>query len=244
MERYSQGHTKLPVYRHLLIFVCSSWHYYLTFFLKILLDILFIYISNVILFPGFPSGNPLSHPPFPCFYEGAHPLTHPLMSLCSGKEQNLLFSLMLGHPAFTGPRASSPDKAIFCYTFGWSHRSVHMYSLVGGLNPGSSGGGEGVLLFLMWVANPFSYFSPFSNSSIGDPVLNTMVGCEHLPLYLSGSGIASQETAPVSKYFLATSVVCGFGICIWDGSAGGIHQSLVNIQYIQRAQEFRLQRTK
>jgi hypothetical protein len=34
---------------------------------------LFIYISNVIPFTGFPSGNSLSHLPFPCFYEGAHP---------------------------------------------------------------------------------------------------------------------------------------------------------------------------
>jgi hypothetical protein len=41
------------------------------------------------------------------------------------------------------------------------------------------------------VANPFSSFSPFSNSSIGDPV----VGCENSPLYLWGSDRASQETA-------------------------------------------------
>ena len=34
------------------------------------------------------------------------------------------------------------------------------------------------------VANPFSSFSPFSSSSIGIPVLSTMVGCKHLPLYL------------------------------------------------------------
>jgi hypothetical protein len=34
------------------------------------------------------------------------------------------------------------------------------------------------------VANLFSSFSPFSNSSIGDPTLSTMVGCEHLTLYL------------------------------------------------------------
>ena len=40
------------------------------------LDIFFIYISNVFLFPGLPFGSPLSHPP-PCLYEGApHPLTH------------------------------------------------------------------------------------------------------------------------------------------------------------------------
>jgi hypothetical protein len=30
-----------------------------------LLDILFIYISNIIPFPGFPSGKPLSHSPSP-----------------------------------------------------------------------------------------------------------------------------------------------------------------------------------
>jgi hypothetical protein len=32
------------------------------------LDILFIYILNVISFPDFLSGNPLSHPPSHCFY--------------------------------------------------------------------------------------------------------------------------------------------------------------------------------
>jgi hypothetical protein len=35
--------------------------------------ILFIYLSNIIPFPGFPSANLLSHPPSPCFYEVAPP---------------------------------------------------------------------------------------------------------------------------------------------------------------------------
>jgi hypothetical protein len=52
-----------------------------------------------------------------------------------------------------------------------------------------------VILPIGLVANPFSSFSPFSNSSIGDSVFSPMVGCEHPPLYLSGSGRASQETA-------------------------------------------------
>ena len=45
------------------------------------------------------------------------------------------------------------------------------------------------------VTNPFSSFSPFSNFSTGDPVLSPIVGWKHPPLYLSGSGRASQETA-------------------------------------------------
>jgi hypothetical protein len=40
-----------------------------------LLDIFFIYISNVIPFPGFPSENPLSPSPPPC--SPTHPLPLP-----------------------------------------------------------------------------------------------------------------------------------------------------------------------
>ena len=45
------------------------------------------------------------------------------------------------------------------------------------------------------VANPFSSFSPFSNSSIGLHMLSPMVGFKHLHLYLAGSGRACLETA-------------------------------------------------
>ena len=45
---------------------------YLLFFFLFLLDIFFIYISNVIPFPGFPSKNPLSPPCLP--YSPTHPL--------------------------------------------------------------------------------------------------------------------------------------------------------------------------
>ena len=87
------------------------------------------------------------------------------------------------------------NEVILCYKCYWSHGSLHVYTLVGGLVPGSYGGD-----LVVWyccssygAANPFSFFSPFSNSSIGNPVLSPMVGCE--PLYLSGSGRASRETA-------------------------------------------------
>jgi hypothetical protein len=62
------------------------------------------------------------------------------------------------------------------------------------LVPVSSGeSGWLILLFFLWVANPFSSFNPSPSSYTGDPVLSTMDGCKHLPL--SGTGTASQETA-------------------------------------------------
>jgi len=45
------------------------------------------------------------------------------------------------------------------------------------------------------AAYPFSSFSPFSNSSTGDLILSPMICGEHLPLYVTGLGRASQVTA-------------------------------------------------
>jgi hypothetical protein len=62
----------------------------------------------------------------------------------------LLHSPTVGHQAFIGPRASSlmPDKSILCYICGWSHGSLHVYSLVGGLVSGSYWGSDWLILFL------------------------------------------------------------------------------------------------
>jgi hypothetical protein len=83
----------------------------------ILLDIFFIYISNVIPFPGFLSGKPLSHSPSPCFYDCVPTPTHQLLPHHSGiplqwvsepsQEQGPLLPLM-------------SDKAILYYIFSWS----------------------------------------------------------------------------------------------------------------------------
>ena len=92
-----------------------------------LLDIFFIYISNVIPFPGFPSENPLSPP-------------------VSSAHQHTLLFLVLGIPFHCGTEPSQEqgpllplvtDKTILCYKWGLE---FHVYSLVGGLVPGSSGG--------------------------------------------------------------------------------------------------------
>jgi hypothetical protein len=61
------------------------------------------------------------------------------------------------------------------------------------------------LLFFLWSVNPFNSFNPFSNSFIGNPVLSPKVGYGYLPLYLSDSDRASQETA-ISGRFLSANM--------------------------------------
>jgi len=145
-----------------------------TLFLLLLLDILFMYISNVIPFPCFHSGNPLSHPPSPCFYEDVLPPTYRLLPPHPGI--SLLWSIKPSQNQ--GPLLPlMSEKPIFCYICYWSHGSLNVCSLVGGLVLGSFGGlWLLILLFFLCVTNPFSSFSPFSNSSIGDPVFSPMTG--------------------------------------------------------------------
>ena len=96
----------------------------LLIFFIVLLDIFFIYISNVIPFPGFPSKNPLPHTlsPLPLLTNVPTPASWPW------------HSPILGHRTFTGLRASSPiddrlghpllhmklePQVLPCVFFGW-----------------------------------------------------------------------------------------------------------------------------
>jgi hypothetical protein len=191
----------------------GSW-VFLKFFLFIcfLLDSFFTYISNVIPFPSPCPWNLLSYSPSLCFYEGDHPPTH-LPS----------HSPTLGNPAFTGPRASPPIDAqqshsllhmrlepwvLPCILIGWWFSPWELWrrwDLIGWYCCSSCG-----------AVNPFSSFSSFSNSSIGDPpsVLSPMVGWEHLPLCLSGSGRASQET---DRSGFCQHALLGIQNSVWDG---------------------------
>ena len=101
-----------------IIFIC----------LLLLLDILFICISNVILFSSFPSKNPLSHPCYPCFYEVDPSPTHLLLS------PHTSIPLQRGIEPSQDPLM--PNKTILCHS---THGSLHVYSLAGGLVPGISG---------------------------------------------------------------------------------------------------------
>ena len=130
------------------------------------------------------------------FNEGAPPPIHPLLP--HYPSIHLLWGLEPSQDQGP-PLPLMPDEAILRFLCSWSHGSLHLYSLVGGLAPGNFGG-QGCLVG--WYccssygfANPFSSFSPFSNSSVQDPVLSSLVGCDHPPPYLSGSGRASQESS-------------------------------------------------
>ena len=119
-----------------------------------------------------------------CLHPSTHfPPSYPRIPLHWGikfsQDQGLLLPLM-------------PHKAILCYIYGWSQvhicTSMHTPLLVV-LDPGSSG--WLMLLFFLWCCKPFR---SFYNSSIGDPVISSVAGCKHLPLWISASGRASQET--------------------------------------------------
>jgi hypothetical protein len=131
-----------------------------------------------------------------------------------------------------------PDKEILCYIYSWSHGPPlpPMYSLVGGLVPGALKGQVGWYYCSSYgVASPFCSYSPYPNFSTGDPMISSMVGYEHLPLYMSGSGRASQGTAipgSCQQSFLASAIVSGFGVCRWDGSLGGTVSGWPFLQFL------------
>jgi hypothetical protein len=126
---------------------CSLIYFYLFIFPWNIFIRYFLYLH----FKCYPlSWFPLWKPPIP----SPHPLpspTHPLPPHCPS------IPLHWGHGAFTGPGPLLPlmtGKAILCYICGWSHGSLHVYSLVGGLVSGSSGGSGWFIsdLFLKWTS--------------------------------------------------------------------------------------------
>jgi hypothetical protein len=119
-----------------------------------------------------------------------------------------------------------PDKAILCYKCSWSHGSLHLCSLVGGLVPGRFEASSClILLFFQWGCKPlqllqsFPYLLQFRSScsvqwlaaSIHICICQTLEEPLRRKLY----------QAPVSKYLLASAIVSEFRVCRWDGSPGG-----------------------
>jgi hypothetical protein len=125
-------------------FFCFYWIFYLFTF------------QVLSLFPISPLELSPSNLPSPCFYEGVPPPTytlpphHPGIPLHWGikpsQDQGPLFPLM-------------PNKAIICYICNWSHKSLYVYSLVGGLVPGGSG--WLILFFFLWGCKPLQFLQSF-----------------------------------------------------------------------------------
>jgi len=84
------------------------------------------------------------------------------------------------------------------------------------------------------IVHPFSSFSLLSNSSSGDPVLSSTVGCESSPLYLSCFGRASQETAISGSCQHAPLDIpnSDWVWCIWAGCPSGIVSEWPFHQYL------------
>jgi hypothetical protein len=150
-----------------------------------------------------------------------HPPIHPLPS-----------SLIVGIPLPWGiqpPQAQGSllplksNKAILCHICSWSHRSLHVYSLVGGPVPGSSEeSGQLTLLLPPWGCNPPSVPSvPPPTPPMGTPcsvqwsaVSICLCICQALAERLG----SQPYQAPVSKHFLASTIESEFGIYIWHKS--------------------------
>jgi hypothetical protein len=66
-----------------------------------------------------------------------------------------------------------------------------------------------------------------------------MVGCEHSPLYLPGSGRAFQETVITASYQQALIGIHNsveFGVCIWKGSPGYLPPKSVSFTLLRRTE--------
>jgi hypothetical protein len=117
-----------------------------------------------------------------------HPSTHPCLHT---------LALTLGHQAFMGTRASSPIDdwqghpllPIWlepwvppCVLLGWWFRPWELWLV-------------DIVVLPMGLQTPSAPSVISLTPPLGIPTLSAIVGCEHPPLYMSGSGWVSQETA-------------------------------------------------
>ena len=113
-------------------------------------------------------------------------------------------SCVLGHIKFAIPGASLPSDGWLC------HLLLHMQLEIQAL---------GVLVSSYYcstykVAEPFSSLGAFSSFSIGSPVFHLINDCEHPPLYLPGTGIASYKTAITESLQQNLSGICN-SVWVW-----------------------------
>jgi hypothetical protein len=158
--------------------------------------------------PIFPSTNPLFPPTSPCLCEVAPLPAHPLLPQWPSVS---LSSVIKPPQDLSAPLPLMPDKVILCKIHNLSHGSLYVYSLVGGLLPGSFGVSDWlILLFLLWVCKPLSSYSTCPNFPIVGTLLSPVFGCVSHAL---AEPLRRQlYWALVSKYFLSSTIISGFGV--------------------------------
>ena len=111
------------------------------------------------------------------------------------------------------------NKDIICDQ---SHGSFHVFSLIGGPAPVSSeGSGWLTLLLFMGLQTPSTPSVPSSAPHHGGIQCLTASITLCICQALAEPFRRQLYQAPVSKHFLASTILCGFGDCIWDRSPGG-----------------------
>jgi hypothetical protein len=124
-----------------------------------------------------------------------------------------------------GPLLSlMPDKAILCHICNWSHGVLHIFGWW--FSPWELWGVQLVDIVVL----PMGLQTPPAPSVFPlTPPLGTLCSiwwlAESIHIYI-GQALAEPlrgqpYQAPVSKCFLASATVSGFGACRWDGSPGG-----------------------
>jgi hypothetical protein len=120
-------------------------------------------------------------------------------------------------------------KAILCYICSWSRGSLHVYSFIGDLVPGSSGGTGWFILLFILIVPPMglqTLSAPWVLSLV--PPLETLCSVQWLAEYIHHCICQALVEplrrqlypSPVSKHLLASTIMSGFDDCVWDGSPG------------------------
>jgi hypothetical protein len=181
--------------------------------------IFYIFTFQMLFHFCFPSKTPQSHAPPPASMR-VFPLTR------SNSQLNTLAFPYTGAKGLLRTKGHSsywcqPTLSSATYATGAMGHSMCMLWLV--ISPlGALGGLVGWYCGSSYgVANPFSSFSPFSNSSLESPCsVQWLAGS----IYLCTCQALAEPLrwqlyqAPVSKHFLVSPIVSGFSVCIWDES--------------------------
>jgi len=164
--------------------------------------------------------------PSPCLYECTSSSVHPL----SFQRPRIPLPRVIEPPQHQGaPLPVIPNNAILCYIASWSHGSppmpyLWMCTLWWWFSPGELWG-----IWLVDIVLPMGLQTPLLPSvfALTNPLgfprsVWCLAGCICLCISQALTEPLRRQPyqAPVCKYFLASSIVSGFGVSRWEGFLG------------------------